>query len=44
MKQLQIDKERELEALVIKDPDAVEEGLTILTHQRPASGKQESGW
>src|ERR1039457_3446057 len=39
MKQLQIDQERELEALVIKDPDSVEEGLTILTHQRPANGK-----
>ncbi|HWD92275.1 MAG TPA: endonuclease NucS domain-containing protein [Verrucomicrobiae bacterium] len=37
-KQIEIDKERELEDLVIKDPDAIEQGLKCLTHQRHASG------
>jgi hypothetical protein len=38
-KRLEIDQERELEALVIKDPDAVEDGLIYLCHQRHMNGK-----
>ena len=36
---IEIEKERELEALVLKDPESVEDGLTCLTHQRRANGK-----
>ncbi|HEY5915508.1 MAG TPA: hypothetical protein VJA21_33405 [Verrucomicrobiae bacterium] len=38
-KRIEIDQERELEDLVIKDPEAVEDGLKYLTHQRVANGK-----
>jgi RecB family endonuclease NucS len=38
-KRIEIDQERELEDLVIKDPDPVEAGLKCLTHQRHANGK-----
>jgi hypothetical protein len=37
-KRLDIDKERELESQVIKDPEALEDGLVYLTHQRAANG------
>lgn len=37
-KRLEIDQERELESQVIKDPEALEEGLVYLTHQRSANG------
>jgi hypothetical protein len=39
MKEIDIGQERDLEALVLKDPDAVEPGLRVLTHQRRANGK-----
>lgn len=38
-KKLDINQERELEALVIKDIQAVEEGLVYLDHQKRANGK-----
>lgn len=38
-KRVEIDKERELEDLVVKDPEAVEDGLEYLTHQLQANGK-----
>jgi hypothetical protein len=38
-KRIEIDQERDLEDLVVKDPEAVEEGLKYLTHQRHANGK-----
>jgi len=37
-KRLDIDQERELESQVIKDPEALEDGLTYLSHQRAANG------
>jgi hypothetical protein len=37
-KRLEIEQERELEAQVIKDPEALEDGLIYLTHQRSANG------
>jgi hypothetical protein len=37
-KRLDIDQERELEAQVVKDPEALEDGLTYLSHQRAANG------
>lgn len=37
-KRLEIDQERELESQVIKDPEALEDGLIYLTHQRSANG------
>ncbi|HXR06372.1 MAG TPA: hypothetical protein VN765_03520 [Candidatus Acidoferrum sp.] len=38
-KKIEIDQERELEALVRKEPASIEDGLTCLTHQRRANGK-----
>jgi hypothetical protein len=38
-KRIEIDEERELENLVVKDPESVEDGLKYLTHQRQANGK-----
>ena len=38
-KRLEINEERDLENLVAKDPEAIEKGLTYLTHQREANGK-----
>jgi hypothetical protein len=37
-KRLDIDQECKLESQVIKDPEALEDGLVYLTHQRPANG------
>ncbi|MBI2351066.1 MAG: DUF91 domain-containing protein, partial [Deltaproteobacteria bacterium] len=37
-KRIEIEKERELENMVIKNPDHIEDGLTFLTHQQPISG------
>src|ERR1039458_1199363 len=37
-KRLDLDQERELESQVIKDPEAMEDGLAYLTHQRAANG------
>jgi RecB family endonuclease NucS len=36
-KRLDLDQERELESQVIKDPEALEDGLVYLTHQRAAN-------
>lgn len=38
-KKIEIDQERELESLVLKEPESIEDGLTCLTHQRRANGK-----
>ena len=38
-KRLDMDQERELESLVMKDPEALEDGLVHLTHQRSANGR-----
>jgi hypothetical protein len=37
-KKIDIEKEHELEQLIIKNPDEVEEGLIFLTHQQQVSG------
>src|SRR5260370_42424349 len=37
-KRIEIEQERELENLVIKNPEQIEEGLTFLTHQQQVSG------
>jgi hypothetical protein len=38
-KQLEINEERDLENLVVKDPESIEKGLKYLAHQRQANGK-----
>jgi hypothetical protein len=37
-KRVEIEKERELEDLVIKNPEQIEDGLVFLTHQQQVSG------
>ena len=37
-KRIEIEKERELEDIVIKNPEQIEEGLVFLTHQQQVSG------
>jgi hypothetical protein len=38
-KRLEIDEERALENLVVKEPESIEEGIKYLDHQREANGK-----
>src|SRR6267142_305949 len=38
-KRLEISEERDLENLVVKDPESIENGLTYLAHQREANRK-----